>query len=191
MKKENQIKNMNGETFRSYYFLKEELLDFCRKEKLPTSGGKLELIERIAYYLDTGKIIQPQKKSKATSTIEHIRLDTIIEENFVCSQIHRAFFKEHIGKSFSFYVAFQNWLKTNAGKTYQDAIYAYATIVNDKKHKKSTIDPQFEYNTYIRDFFTYHPEKKLSDAIYCWKYKKSLSGHHYFEESDLKVLNNN
>lgn len=190
MKKENQIINMNGETFKSYYFLKEELLDFCRKEKLPTSGGKLELIERIASYLDTGKIMQPKKKRKKTSIIESIALDTIIEENFVCSQKHRVFFKEHIGKSFSFCVAFQNWLKANAGKTYQDAIDAYATIINDKKYNKSTIDPQFEYNTYIRDFFAHHPEKKLPDAIRCWKYKKSLSGHHHFEERDLQALHN-
>ena len=33
--------------------------------------------------------------------IEEITLDTIIEENFVCSEKHRAFYKEQIGNSFS------------------------------------------------------------------------------------------
>nr|WP_330365406.1 DUF6434 domain-containing protein [Pseudobutyrivibrio ruminis] len=36
--------------------------------------------------------------------------DTIIENNIVCSEKHRAFFKEKTGKSFSFNVQFQKWL---------------------------------------------------------------------------------
>ena len=31
---------LKGETFRNFYYLKEELVDFCRKNNLPTSGGK-------------------------------------------------------------------------------------------------------------------------------------------------------
>lgn len=54
-----------------------------------------------------------------------INEDSKIEENIVCSEVHRAFFKEHIGKSFSFNVAFQKWLKANAGKTYKDAIVCW------------------------------------------------------------------
>ena len=47
---------------------------------------------------------------------------TQIEENFVCSEKHRAFFKKQIGNGFSFNVPFQKWLKSNTGKTYQEAI---------------------------------------------------------------------
>ena len=46
---------LDSTTFRSYYYLKEELIQFCRHYNLPVSGGKLELTERIAYFLDTGK----------------------------------------------------------------------------------------------------------------------------------------
>ncbi len=31
---------LNGETFRNYYYLKKELIDFCRKNNLPVSGAK-------------------------------------------------------------------------------------------------------------------------------------------------------
>lgn len=48
---------------------------------------------------------------------------------------------------------FQRWLKGNAGKTYKDAIAAYFQILEEKKNGKTKIDKQFEYNTYIRDFF--------------------------------------
>lgn len=47
---------------------------------------------------------------------------------------------------------FQNWLKSNAGKTYEDAINAYYQILADKKKGKIRIDKQFEYNTYICHF---------------------------------------
>ena len=29
---------LDGNTFRNYYYLKEELVDFCRKNDLPTSS---------------------------------------------------------------------------------------------------------------------------------------------------------
>ena len=46
-------KELDGETFRSFYYLKEELVEFCRENNLPVSGGKTELTDRIACFLDT------------------------------------------------------------------------------------------------------------------------------------------
>lgn len=100
-------------------------------------------------------------------------------------------FKEHIGNGFSFNVAFQKWLKSNTGKTYADAITAYYRILEEKKNGKTKIDKQFEYNTYIRDFFADNRGKSLEDAIKCRKYKKQLQGHNRYEKSDLSVLDNN
>ncbi len=42
--------NLDGNTFKEYYYLKEELIVFCRKNNLQTTGGKLELVERIANF---------------------------------------------------------------------------------------------------------------------------------------------
>lgn len=36
----NLNKELGGKTFRSFYYLKEELVDFCRENNLPVSGGK-------------------------------------------------------------------------------------------------------------------------------------------------------
>lgn len=180
---------LKGETFRNFYYLKEELVDFCRKNNLPTSGGKLELTDRIATFLDTGNVMISRKVSKkSTLDIGELTEQTIIENNFVCSERHRAFFKEKIGKSFSFKVQFQKWLKSNSGKTYKDAIEAYYLILEEKKQGKTAIDKQFEYNTYIRDFFEANKGMSLDDAITCWKYKKSLQGHNRYEKSDLIAL---
>lgn len=181
-------KKLDSKTFRNYYYLKEELIDFCRENGLPVSGGKIEITDRIAHFLDTGEVLSISITKKKAPVISGIDEDTRIETDFVCSEMHRAFFKEHIGNSFSFNVAFQKWLKSNAGKTYKEAIAAYYDILEEKKRGKTKIDKQFEYNTYIRDFFADNQGKTLEDAIQCWKYKKQLQGHNRYERSDLVAI---
>lgn len=181
-------RNLDGKTFRNFYFLKEELVNFCRENGLPTSGGKLELADRIAYFLDTGEIVPASRNKKTSPKISDVDLNTKIEPDFVCTEKHRAFFKEHIGATFSFNVAFQKWLKRNTGKTYREAIVAYYQILEEKKNGKTTIDSQFEYNAYVRDFFADNQGKSLDDAIKCWKYKKQIQGHNRYERSDLVAL---
>ena len=181
-------KKLDSETFRNFYYLKEELVSFCRENNLPVSGGKVELTDRIAHFLDTGKVLETSVQRKITVNIDSITESTLIEPNIVCSEKHRAFFKEKIGKSFSFNVLFQKWLKENAGKTYGDAVEAYYQILEEKKKGKTAIDKQFEYNTYIRDFFEDNQGKSLEDAIVCWKYKKSMPGHNRYERADLVAL---
>ncbi len=179
---------LKSKEFLEYYYLKEELVYFCRENGLPASGGKTELTERIAYFLDTGKVLAAKTVRTQKHKISTITRDSIIESDFVCSELHRAFFKREIGESFSFNVAFQKWLKSNAGKTYADAIVAYNEIKNTKKPGKKDIGSQFEYNTYVRDFFEENKGASLEDAIKCWKYKKSIKGQNKYERTDLKAL---
>lgn len=189
MKERHELdKHLDSETFRGFYYLKEELVDFCRENRLPTSGGKIEITDRIAYFLETGSILSISPAKKKAVVISDINESTRIETNFVCSEKHRAFFKEYIGKGFSFNVAFQKWLKSNAGKTYKEAMIAYYQIMEDKKKGKTVIDEQFEYNAYTREFFADNKEKSLEEAIKCWKYKKQLYGHNRYERSDLVAL---
>ena len=206
-------KDLKSEDFKEYYFLKEELKDFCKKEGLKTSGSKIQLEERIIYYLDTGKSLEESKniakksdmlknnrdnnnntknknKSKSNakncSNSQEITLDSILGENFKCSEDKREFFEREIGKGFKFKVKFQKWLKANPDKTYQDAINAYHELQNS--NEKTKIDKQFQYNQYIRDFFEDNDNKTLDDAIKCWKYKKRLKGHNKYERTDLDIL---
>lgn len=179
---------LDGQTFCSHYWLKEELVRFLKAQGLPASGGKEELTRRIAHWLDTGEVLPPAAVRQTAAPVGELTLDTFIEENIVCSEVHRAFFTGHIGKSFTFNVAFQKWLKSNAGKTYADAVAAYGQILARKKTEKTQIGRQFEYNTYIRDFFADNPGRGLEEAIACWKYKKSLPGAHRYEQADLAAL---
>ena len=195
-------KELSSAEFKEYYFLKEELKEFCRNEGLKISGSKNQLEKRIIYYLDTGKSlddsnsiekddkpIRPnfQKSDKTKASIsKEIRLDSILGENFKCSEDKREFFEKEIGKGFKFKVKFQKWLKANPDKTYQDAINAYHELENS--NEKTEIGKQFQYNQYVRDFFKDNDDKTLNDAIKCWNYKKSIKGHNKYEKSDLCIL---
>ncbi|URZ88047.1 DUF6434 domain-containing protein [Floricoccus penangensis] len=182
-------KNMDVGLFLSFYYLKEELIDFCRLNRLSTQGGKIEITDRIAHFLRTGERKQHivKRAIQRKRTLSELSLNSIIEKNIKCSEVHRTFFKNQIGPTFRFNVRFQNWLKENSGKKYSDAIEAYQNILNDKTPTK--IDRQYEYNTYIRDFFDANKNLNLQQAISCWKFKKSQPGHNKYEQSDLESLN--
>lgn len=182
---------LDADEFLQYYYLKEELVQFCRENGLQTSGGKQDVTARIAHFLRTGELLpaMPATRKKAAAPGD-ITPDTAIEPHIVCTQAHRAFFSAQIGRGFSFSVAFQKWLKENAGKTYGDAVQAYAELRAQAKGQQTTISRQFEYNTYIRAFFADNPGKPLADAIRCWKQKKALPGHNRYERDDLCALEN-
>lgn len=182
----NEIRS--SQVFYSYYYLLSELKDYCKTNHLPVSGGKQEISSRIAHFIDTGGILPPLPRPGQTTRTEEITLDSIIEPDIKCSDLHRRFFTAAVGKQFTFHVTFQNWLKQNSGKTYREAVEAYYIILADAKNKPTVIAKQFEYNTYIRAFHADNPGMKLKDAITCWKYKKSRPGHNKYESTDLAAL---
>ena len=73
-------------------------------------------------------------------------------------------------------MGFQKWLKENTGKRIGKQSPLTAGFWSKKKKGTTTIDRQFEYNTYVRDFFADNKGKSLEDAIKCWKYKKRSAG---------------
>ena len=180
-------RNLKPEEFKEYYFLKEELKDFCRSEGLKVGGSKEDLEKRIVHYLATGEELKERTVNQSSKeAVTEISLDSKLGENFKCSEDKRAFFEKEIGRGFKFKVKFQKWLKANPEKTYRDAVAAYHEIQNSDE--KTEIGKQFQYNRYIRDFFKNNKDKSLDDAIKCWKYKKSIKGHNKYEDSDLEVL---
>ncbi|MFR6330222.1 MAG: SAP domain-containing protein [Eisenbergiella sp.] len=149
---------LDAATFRSYYYLKEELVSFCRENGLPASGGKEEITERIACYLDTGRINPVKKVSKSRKEVGVIRNRQLL--SLILFVRKTPCFSKKNRKQLSF--RSQKWLKTNSGKTYAQAIEAYYQILEERKGK-TVIDRQFEYNTYTG--FLRRIGKTLQQAI--------------------------
>lgn len=189
-------KNLSAKSFQEYYWLKEELVSFCRELGISSSGGKRDIADRLLEYFKTGEIgTKPkQRKQKITSRFdwnrEPLTIDTILTDNYKNTENVRAFFQQKIGKPFKFNVLFMNWMKTNQGKTLGDAIVEWHRIVELKKNKmhQTEIAPQFEYNKYTRDFHANNPHLSAKDARHCWKIKRSRPGSNQYEDSDLMFL---
>ena len=146
--------------FKDFYWLKAELISFCKENNINRSGGKIEITNRIIYFIETGKNLGKTKintqkpKSNFNWNLEKLSCETVITDNYKNTETVRQFFTAEIGKHFKFNVLFINWMKQNIGKTLKDAIEEWNRIYILKKDKnhKSEIGVQFEYNTYIRDF---------------------------------------
>lgn len=63
--------------FRQYYYLKEELVDFCRRNNLRATGSKSELSERIAVFLESGKRTRAEHKTQKTQSAGEIKPNNI------------------------------------------------------------------------------------------------------------------
>ena len=189
-------KNIALKDFREFYWLKEELLAFCRIEGLHQSGGKLAVTERIDHYLRTGEKLLPARKPATTGKsgfdwqTAELTTATIITDNYRNTRNVRKFFEEQIGKRFRFNVKFMNWMKSNAGKTLHEAVAAWLEIEQEKKSGKlpKEIPPQLEYNRYLRDFLADNPGKSRDIGIRLWKIKKKMRGDNIYRKTDFKLL---
>lgn len=180
--------------FNEFYWLKQELVSFCKTVGISTSGGKIEIADRIRHYISTGEVIKNQtKKSAVISTFDWgaatLTRSTVITDNYKNGENVRSFFIQEIGPHFTFNIIFMKWIKNNAGKTLEDAVVEWKRIHDLKKKPDyvSEIDPQFEYNTYMRAFLKDNPDLSSKDAMRYWKLKRSQRGSNIYDRADLAL----
>ncbi|MBY0435599.1 MAG: SAP domain-containing protein [Cyclobacteriaceae bacterium] len=186
---------ISAQDFKDFYWLKEELIAFCKKNGINSSGGKIEIAKRISLFLSTGTITKQSTHAikKATSkfdwTNERLTLETAINDNYKNSENVRLFFSKEIGSHFHFTVAFMKWARENVGKTLRDAVEEWKRLHELKKDKsfKTEIAPQFEYNRYMRNFLEDNPDKTSKDAMKYWKRKRATRGSKEYSKSDLDL----
>ncbi len=204
------LQTMTPAEFSATYFHKNKLVAMCREFGLPTQGAKLELSERILQYLEEGKDQKSRSKSRSSSKSDRNRVSkqggnprdnfdwhkselsrkTLITDNYKNTRNVRTFFSQEVGPHFKMNVAWLNWMRSHVGYTLGDAIRAWEETVRDKKAQrgKNVIPPQFEYNRYMRDFFTDNPGVGRAKAIHCWKMKRDTPGIKSYERSDRQWI---
>lgn len=195
MKRPDLIDIKTAGELRQWYWLKEELVDYCKQIKVSYTGSKAEITDRLAVMLETGTVeaAKPKKKKKVTSRFnwakEKLTPATIITDSYTNGPNTRRFFKEQIGPKFKFNIDFMAWMKANCGKTLGEAVEQWQKLEDRKKDKtfKSTIPSSNQYNQYMRDFFADNPDLTIKDARKYWLLKRSLPGHNRYEKSDLNL----
>jgi hypothetical protein len=196
MKRPDINKIKTSKEFKRWYWLKQELIDFCKLTQLSYVGAKFDIIERIAIALDKGvdRAKKLSKTAKPTSKFiwskSLLNVDTVITDSYTNGQNTRKFFKQHCGDKFHFSIPFMDFMKNNCGKTLQDAINEWRRLNEQSKSKdfKSVIPTGNQYNKYIRDFFADNPNMTIEQARHFWKLKRNLPlGRHVYEKADLNL----
>ncbi len=193
-KRPNLTRDISIQDFKDFYWLKEELMKFCKDENLKSTGNKIEISSRIETFILTGQISTDLVSIKSTSSFdwknEKLSMDTKITDNYKNTENVRAFFKECVDPRFKFNVPFMNWMKSNSGKTLAEAAEEWKNIKSNSKNdlKGKEIAPQFEYNQYIRDFSKDNPCSKREVGIKLWKAKKGIRGNNVYSKDDFKLL---
>lgn len=163
--------------FQAHYWLKTELLDFCRHVGLPRHGGKLEIAARIEQVLATGRLVskapdrRPKRLAPPRALARELTRETVIGPGFRCSQQARAFFEAAIGPSFHFSTAFQAFLRAHPEETLQDAIDEWHRLKAAGRQQKE-LAPQFQYNRHMQEFFRDNPLATREEAIAAWWRKR-------------------
>lgn len=159
--------DLAADDFRAFYWLKEELLQFCREQSIGSQGSKQELAERIAHFLETGEKKSSVAKSQHRKMPASFTADTIIEVGWRCSEDLRAFFEAEIGSHFHFNQLMRDFIKQEHGKTLREAMQAWQS--NHAAPVKTAIASQFEYNQHTRDYYEKNPDATRAEVIASWK----------------------
>ncbi|MEM6685258.1 MAG: DUF6434 domain-containing protein [Bacteroidota bacterium] len=184
--------------FNQWYWLKEELVEICKRSNLPITGRKFELRDRIMYALDHNGAVKPSPiKKKTTSKFNWAKatltLETEITDNVSFGPNFRRFMKSQIGAKFSCHSDFMDWVKANTGKTLEDAVTTWKMLEKRKE------DPEFKreiaannmFNQYVRDFLAANAGTTIKDAKRYWLLKKQLptaDGFVRYETTDLALV---
>ncbi|MEU5633650.1 DUF6434 domain-containing protein [Streptomyces rishiriensis] len=186
---------MSFDSFRGYYWYRDELAAFCRANGLASSGQKHELILRVEAFL-TGAGPKPEASPARTRPARAPRTgpitpDTPVGEDFRCNAETRAFFKSVIGDHFHFTAHIQRYRRERqrAGTplTYGDLAREWVAEHERRKEKgyQSVIAPTWQYNQFVRDFLADKPRntgKGIGDAATAWKTIREERGPHTYAE---------
>ncbi|WP_425235604.1 DUF6434 domain-containing protein [Ulvibacterium sp.] len=187
----------SGKEFNRWYWLKEELVEICKQARIPYTGRKFELQDRIIFMLDyPGKPLPPIKKEKASSNFNwskaKLDLDTKITDSISFGPNFRNFMKSEIGPKFSCHSDFMDWVKSNPGKTLEEAILMWYALEDRKKDPnfKRAIAKNNMMAQYVRDFLKDNADQTLKDALYFWKLKKQRpteTRYIVYEKTDVEL----
>ncbi len=179
---------IDPETFKKFYWDKKELVAFCSAHGLPSSGGKIELTDRIELFLKTGKIPAPKIEAKRQGSWDSERQITRSTRvvNYKNDASTRIFFEKEIGKNFRFNAYLRQFAKSNnaaSGLTYGDLVDGWikAEIEKQNSKTKKAIDPQFQFNQFQRDFYAAEKGKSRDKMVAAWNLVRSAPGEATYE----------
>jgi hypothetical protein len=158
--------------FLRWYWLKTELVAFCRESGIGTAGSKPELSARISAMLAGTR--QPPAATRRVRGPMPARFTpaTRIGAGWSCNPALGAFFREQCGRRFRFNKATRDFIHTQEGRPLSAAIACYRASVAEGAPRQE-LAPQLEYNRHTRAYHEAHPGATREQVIAAWRERRS------------------
>ena len=153
--------------FLEHYWLKDELIAFCREQGLRSDGPKRLLSLRVAAFLD-GSSPPPETPRRKTQFMpQNFSHDTVIGDGWRCSQKLRAFFQSELGAGFRFDRFMRDRIHNGSGQTLGQVMMEWRA--NIRNSVPSEIEPQFEFNRFVREYRSRAKGATHRDVVAAWR----------------------
>lgn len=162
---------LSPESFLDHYWLKDELAAFCKANGVGAAGAKADLTARIAAFLAGDALPATGAGRKHVAMPSALSLDLVIGLGWRCSQELRGFLSAQLGKPFRFDRFMREQIRDGAGHTLRHVLEAWKADVATRG--RSAIEPQFEYNRFVREFRDWRPEALHKDVVAAWRSYRS------------------
>jgi hypothetical protein len=163
---------MPSTEFCAWYWLKEELIAFCRDAKLPSAGNKADIEAVIIAHLERRNSLPKRAPRRATVKMPTtFALDDVIGAGWTCNPALGAFFRAQMANRFHFNKAMRDFIHSGEGRTLAEAMECFCASIR-KDYPKREIAPSLEYNQHTRVFFAANPGASRDEVIAAWWEKR-------------------
>ena len=178
-------------TFRQWYYLKAELVAYARAQQVSAAGGKSEIADRIAHFLDTGERLKPARAPKPKSKVDwhstSVTDATIITDSYRNTQKVRRYFASQI-HGFALSIPLVTWIKAKVGKTMGYAVIEANRLKAAKAQGHQQPDqPDTHYSAYTRAYFAAVPDGSKAEVRALWASRRARPGPYVFHLDDLTL----
>ncbi len=161
-----------------YYLKMEELKKACDMLPLPDKGKKIDLINRIIMFVQTGKIIEcsiiPNQSRASSYPTQPLSADALMLYGAYKNDAKtRAFFKNLIGYHFHFTAFGIDWLTDRWLKgeppTYQEFANYWIEETERRKQTKSRPKEEWKYINFLQEMNKKNSLLSKSELMQQWK----------------------
>ena len=153
-----------------WYWTRAELAAFARQLRVPATGAKLELADRLAAILDgrPPAPAPPRRPAAAGALPEPVTRATLLPPGQRCTEQLRRVLRAEIGPAFHFDRAMREFVAAADGHSVGDAI-AHWHRTRAEAARPADIPAQFELNRFLRDWRRDHPGRTRAEALAAWR----------------------
>jgi hypothetical protein len=155
----------DAQTLRRWYWLRSELVEIARGLGLSTSGGKLEVAERLCAHfeqrLPAPSPVRPKSRDMLPTDLTP---EVMVHEGQRCTQQLRIWMREQVGPAFSFDAPMREAVHAG-GITLGDLVDVWRVT---RGRGPTQISPQFELNRFSRAWHTDHPNDTHAQMLAAW-----------------------